>query len=61
MQAMAALHAGSYARARTLLEDAAAALSRDPDIADALARVLEPRRIRPCTTRVARYALSKLS
>ncbi len=40
MQAMAALHAGSYARARTLLEDAAAALPRDPDIADALARVL---------------------
>ena len=40
MQAMAAVHAGSYARARTLLEDAAAALPSDPDIADALARVL---------------------
>ena len=40
MQAMAAVHAGSYARARTLLEDAAAALPGDPDIADALARVL---------------------
>jgi tetratricopeptide (TPR) repeat protein len=40
MQAMAAVHAGSYARARTLLEDAAAALPSDADIADALARVL---------------------
>ena len=40
MQAMAAVHVGSYARARTLLEDAAAALPSDPDIADALARVL---------------------
>jgi len=40
MQAMAAVHTGSYARARALLEDAAAALPGDPDIADALARVL---------------------
>lgn len=40
MQAMAAVHQGAYARARTLLEDAAAALPDDPDIADALARVL---------------------
>ena len=40
MQAMAAVHAGSYSRAQTLLEDAAAALPSDPDIADALARVL---------------------
>ncbi len=40
MQAMAAVHVGSYARARTLLEDAATALPSDPDIADALARVL---------------------
>lgn len=40
MQAMAAVHAGSYARARSLLDDAAAALPGDPDIADALARVL---------------------
>lgn len=40
MQAMAAVHAGAYARARTLLEDAAAALPNDPDIANALARVL---------------------
>lgn len=40
MQAMAAVHAGAYARARNLLEDAAAALHNDPDIANALARVL---------------------
>lgn len=40
MQAMAAVHEGAYARARTLLEDAAAALPDDPDIANALARVL---------------------
>lgn len=40
MQAMAAVHQGAYARARTLLEDAAAALPDDPDIANALARVL---------------------
>jgi tetratricopeptide (TPR) repeat protein len=40
MQAMAAVHRGSYARARTLLEDAAAALPNDADIANALARVL---------------------
>ena len=40
MQAMAEVHAGSYARARSLLDDAAAALPSDPDIADALARVL---------------------
>jgi Flp pilus assembly protein TadD len=40
MQAMAAVHRGSYARARTLLEDAATALPNDPDIANALARIL---------------------
>ena len=40
MQAMAAVHAGSYARARALLEQATAALSADPDIANALARLL---------------------
>ena len=40
MQAMAAVHVGSYTRARTLLEDGAAALPSDPDISDALARVL---------------------
>lgn len=40
MQAMAAVHEGSYARARTLLEDAAAVLPNDADIANALARVL---------------------
>lgn len=40
MQAMAAVHQGAYSRARSLLEDAAAALPDDPDIANALARVL---------------------
>lgn len=40
MQAMAAVHQGAYARARTLLEDADAVLPDDPDIANALARVL---------------------
>ncbi len=40
MGAMAAIHAGSYARARTLLEEAAAAFSTDADIANALARLL---------------------
>jgi tetratricopeptide (TPR) repeat protein len=40
MQAMAAVHRGSYARARTLLEDATTALPNDSDIAIALARVL---------------------
>jgi Flp pilus assembly protein TadD len=40
MQAMAAVHAGSYAQARSLLENAAAAFPRDADIANALARVL---------------------
>ncbi len=40
MQAMAAVHTGSYARARTLLEDDSAVLPSDPDIAEALARVL---------------------
>jgi len=40
MQAIASVHLDSYARARTLLEDGAAALPGDPDIADALARIL---------------------
>ncbi len=40
MQAMAAVHSGSYARARTLLEEAATAFPADPDIANALARLL---------------------
>jgi tetratricopeptide (TPR) repeat protein len=40
MQAMAAVHSGSYARSRTLLEDAAVAFPGDPDIANALARLL---------------------
>jgi Flp pilus assembly protein TadD len=40
MQAMAAVHAGSFARARTLLDRAALALPGDADIANALARVL---------------------
>lgn len=40
MQAMAAVHAGAYAQARSLLQDSMAALPRDPDIANALARVL---------------------
>jgi tetratricopeptide (TPR) repeat protein len=40
MQAMAAVHSSSYARARTLLEQAAVALPRDGDIANALARLL---------------------
>lgn len=40
MQAMAAVHSGSYARARTLLDEAAVALPGDADIANALARVL---------------------
>ena len=40
MQAMAAVHSGSYARARALLEDAAAAFPTDADIANSLARLL---------------------
>jgi tetratricopeptide (TPR) repeat protein len=40
MQAMAAIHAGSYSDARTLLNEAAVALPGDADIANALARVL---------------------
>ncbi len=40
MQAMAAVHSGSYARARKLLEDAAEAFPADADIANALARLL---------------------
>lgn len=40
MQAMASVHSGAYARARSLLEDASLALPRDPDIANALARLL---------------------
>jgi len=40
MQAMAAVHSGSYAPARKLLEDAAESFPRDADIANALARLL---------------------
>jgi protein O-mannosyl-transferase len=40
MQAMASVHSGAYAQARSLLEDASLALPRDPDIANALARLL---------------------
>jgi tetratricopeptide (TPR) repeat protein len=40
MQAMAAVHSGNYAQARSLLEDAAAAFPKDADIGNALARVL---------------------
>jgi tetratricopeptide (TPR) repeat protein len=40
MQAMAAVHAGSYSRARSILEDASTVLPKDPDIANALARLL---------------------
>jgi Flp pilus assembly protein TadD len=40
MQAMAAVHSGSYARARTLLEESYVAFPRDTAIADALARLL---------------------
>jgi len=40
MQAMASVHAGAYAQARSLLEEAALALPHDPDIANALARLL---------------------
>ena len=40
MQAMAAVHAGSYAQARTLLEEAYVAFPGDADIANALARLL---------------------
>jgi tetratricopeptide (TPR) repeat protein len=40
MQAMASVHAGAYAQARSLLEEASLALPHDPDIANALARLL---------------------
>jgi len=40
MQAMASVHAGAYAQARSLLEEASVAHPRDPDIATALARLL---------------------
>lgn len=40
MQAMAAVHAGSFARAQSLLEEDYAAYPQDSDIANALARLL---------------------
>jgi len=40
MQAMASVRIGSYAQARSLLEEASQALPNDPDIANALARLL---------------------
>jgi len=40
MQAMASVHAGAYAQARSLLEEASVSLPKDPDIANALARLL---------------------
>lgn len=40
MQAMAAVHAGEYAQALSLLEAASLVLPKDPDIANALARIL---------------------
>jgi tetratricopeptide (TPR) repeat protein len=40
MQAMASVHAGAYAQARSVLEEASLALPKDPDIANALARLL---------------------
>lgn len=40
MQAMAAVHSGSYAQARALLDRAIGALPQDADIANALARIL---------------------
>ncbi len=40
MQAMAAIHSGAFARARSILDEAAEALPGDADIANALARVL---------------------
>lgn len=40
MEAMSAVHAGAYARARRLLEDATAAFPSDADSANALARLL---------------------
>jgi tetratricopeptide (TPR) repeat protein len=40
MQAMASVQAGAYSQARTLLEEASVALPQDPDIANALARLL---------------------
>jgi tetratricopeptide (TPR) repeat protein len=40
MQAMAAIHVGAYGQGRSVLEAAALALPKDPDIANALARLL---------------------
>ncbi len=40
MQAMASVHCGAYAQARSLLEEASRTLPSDPDIANALARLL---------------------
>jgi len=40
MQAMAAIHSGAYGQAKEKLEDARAALPKDPEIANALARLL---------------------
>jgi len=40
MQAMASVHTGAYGQARSLLEEASLALPKDPDIANALARLL---------------------
>jgi tetratricopeptide (TPR) repeat protein len=40
MQAMASVQAGAYSQALTLLEEASVALPKDPDIANALARLL---------------------
>ena len=40
MQAMAAIRSGDYARGRSILEEASAAIPGDPDIANALARLL---------------------
>lgn len=40
MQAMAAVHAGAYSHARSLLEEALRRLPSDPDMANALARIL---------------------
>ena len=40
MEAMAAIRTGDYARGRSILEEASAAIPGDPDIANALARLL---------------------
>ena len=40
MQAMAYIHVGAHAKARSLLEEAAVVVPHDPDIANALARIL---------------------